>query len=97
MSLRRVGFTTFAIGLFVGTILLVLGPFVSPAFGSCPGRGPLAGFVFRGVQFWPPRVFYSDACTDVALDPSFAVAFLLALVGLVVAAAGHVLEARRST
>lgn len=97
MSLRRVGFTTFAVGLFVGTILLVLDPFVSPPLASCPGRWSLAEFVFRGVQFWPPRVFYSDACSDVALDPSFAVALLLGLFGLVAAAAGHLLEARRST
>ena len=92
MSLRRVGFTTFATALFVGAVLLVLGPVVSSTLAACPGNRPLAGVVLRGVQLWPPRVFYSDGCNEVALDPSFAVALLLALVGLAVAGVGQARE-----
>lgn len=97
MSLRRAGFTTFAVGLFVGTILLVLGPESSGTLAACPGPRRLPEHALHGVQFWPPRVQYTDGCNAKALDPSFAVAFGLALLGLVVAAAGHALEARRST
>ncbi|QLG61575.1 hypothetical protein [Halorarum salinum] len=92
MSLQRVGFTTFAVGLFVGTVLLVLGPGGSGTLVSCPGPRLLSGFAIEGAQAWPPRVYYTDGCDGRALDPSFAVAFLVALLGLLVAAAGQVAD-----
>lgn len=88
MSLRRVGFTTFAVGLFVGTVLLVLGPNYSSTLVACPGPRPLTEYALRGVQLWPPRVFYTDGCNSKSLDPSFAVAFLVALLGLLLSGVG---------
>ncbi|WP_313693905.1 hypothetical protein [Halorarum halobium] len=90
MSLRRVGFTTFAAALFVGTVLLVLDPVLATTEAFCPGQRSLSEYVLQGVQVWPPRVFYSNGCNARTLDPTFALAYLLALFGLVVAAAGHV-------
>ncbi|GAA0208535.1 hypothetical protein [Halobaculum roseum] len=90
MSLRRLGATTFAVGLFACLVSAVA---FGVAWGGtevfCPGPRRLAEYALVAVEGMPPTVRYTDGCNEFALSPLVQWSGLAAAVGLVLAAVGQ--------
>ncbi|UIO99480.1 hypothetical protein Hbl1158_13260 [Halobaculum sp. CBA1158] len=90
MSLRHVGATTFAAGLFVCVVSAVT---VGVAWGGtdafCPGARRLTEYAILGIEGVPPTVRYTDGCNEFALSPAVQWSGLATVVGLALAAVGQ--------
>lgn len=89
MSLRRVGFTTFAASLLLALVSLVVGPKHLWSGVYCPGDYPTA---ITGVDLLSTSLHYSSRCGSGTIDGGLVVFLPIALLGLAVAAVGHVRE-----
>ncbi|MFC6786262.1 hypothetical protein ACFQFH_10270 [Halobaculum halobium] len=90
MSLRHLGATAFAAGLFVCVLSAVT---FGVAWGGtevfCPGPRRLLEYALVGIEGIPPTVRYTDGCNEFVLSPLVQWSGLAAAVGLVLAAAGQ--------
>ena len=90
MSVRRVGATTFAAGLFVCVLSAVT---FGIAWGRtdvfCPGARALTEYALVGIEGMPPMVRYTDGCNEFTLSPLVQWSGLAAVAGSVLAAVGQ--------